>query len=138
MHNETGYCAVLLLFGYLSVQDIKSCRISARPIGWFGGAALVYLYFQHLAAEEWILRIAPGMFLVLLAWATRESIGYGDGAAVMVLGLWCGALFSILTLCMAFFLAGICALVRLVKGNRQPLPFLPFLLIAMEVVWFYE
>lgn len=139
MYKQMGYCAALFFLGYLSIQDVKTKFISARAILVFGSAALLYLFLgQECAGGEWIVRMIPGLILLLLSWITGESIGYGDGAAVLVLGLWCGTLFCVLTLCLGILLSGIYALCRLAAGRISPVPFLPFLLTAMEVILLYE
>lgn len=139
MYWQLGCCAALLFLGYLSYQDIKTKCVSARVIWIFGGTVLLYLLLgKRCGAEEWIVRMIPGVLLILLAWMTRESIGYGDGAAVIVLGLWCGTGFCIMTLCLGIFLSGIYALCGLAVRRTTPIPFLPFLLAAMEVILFYE
>lgn len=139
MYQQVGYGAALLLLAYLSLQDIKTKFVSARAIWISGAAALLYLFLgQSSDAKEWIVRMIPGIALLLLSWMTKERIGYGDGAVVIVFGLWCGTFFCVLTLCLGIILSGIYALGCIVTGRNSPLPFLPFLLAAMEVILFYE
>lgn len=138
MYEQLGYCAALFFLGYLSRQDIKTKFVSVKVIWIFGAVAFLYLCWgQGTDVGVWIIRIIPGTVLWLLAWVTKESIGYGDGAAVMVLGLWCGTLFCILILCLGIFLSGVYALCRMAAGRFSPVPFIPFLLISMEVILFY-
>lgn len=133
------YCAALLFLGYLSYQDIKTKCVSARVIWISAGIAFLSVFLEKdCGVDKWMVRMIPGVLFILLAWMTRESIGYGDGAAVIVLGLWCGTYFCILTLCLGIFLSGIYALCRMAVGRTTPIPFLPFLLTAMEVILFYE
>ena len=139
MYEQLGYCAALFFLGYLSHQDIKTKYVSARVICIAGIAALFYLLLGKSTGEmEWIVRMIPGLLLLLLSWISGESIGYGDGATVIVLGLWCGTSFCIMTLCIGIFLSGIYAICRLAAGRTSPVPFLPFLLTAMEVMLLYE
>ena len=139
MYQQVGCGAELLFLAYLSLQDIKTKFVSARAIWISGVAALLYLLLgQSSDTNEWIVRVIPGVVLLLFSWMTKESIGYGDGAAVIVLGLWCGTFFCVLTLCLGIILSGIYALGCMVTRRTSPLPFLPFLLAAMEVILFYE
>lgn len=138
MYEQLGYCAALIFLGYLSVQDIRTKLVSANVIWMFGAVAFLYLFWgQDGDICTWIMRMIPGAGLLLLAFGTKESIGYGDGATVMVLGMWCGTFFCILILCLGIFLSGIYALFRMASGRFSPVPFLPFLLISMEVILFY-
>ena len=139
MYQQAGYGAALLFLAYLSFQDIKTKLVSARAIWISGMAALLYLFLgQSGDAKEWTIRVIPGMVLLLVSWMTKESLGYGDGAAVIVLGLWCGTFFCVLILCLGIILSGIYALYCMAAGRTSPLPFLPFLLTAMEVILLYE
>lgn len=139
MYQQVGYSAALLFLAYLSFQDIKTKFVSAGVIWISGAAALLYLFLgQSSDAKEWIVRVIPGVMLLLLSWMTKESIGYGDGAAVIVLGLWCGTFFCVLTFCLGIILSGIYALYCMAAGRTSPLPFLPFLLAAMEVILICE
>ena len=57
--------------------------------------------------------------------------------AVMALGLWLGGWQALWILGIAIMLAGIFAAVCLVKKRKEPIPFIPFLLLGMEVLLFY-
>ena len=79
----------------------------------------------------------PGGILLLLSLITKESIGYGDGMTVIVLGLWTGGWFAFHVFCIGILLAGICAVFYLIKGKKDTIPLIPFLLIGMEVALIY-
>ena len=86
----------------------------------------------------WFLGLLPGIFMLILAWSTRESIGYGDG--LVILGMGCFyALGEIMGIVMiAITIAGITALGLLVFGHKNresEFPFVPFLLGAHLVMW---
>lgn len=85
-----------------------------------------------------VLGLLPGIFMLILAWSTRESIGYGDG--LVILGMGCFyALGEIMGIVMiAITIAGITALGLLVFGHKNresEFPFVPFLLGAHLVMW---
>lgn len=139
MYKEIGYSCALLATGYMSGKDMKERQIPVVTLLVCGVAAALYLAVGGKGSMEYIAQsIAPGMLLLLLSLCTKESIGYGDGLVVLLLGLWCGGFFTVVVVGIAFFLTGFYALFLLLKGSRQTIPFLPFLLIAMEVVFWYE
>ena len=73
----------------------------------------------------------------MLAVLTKEQIGFGDGIAVAVLGLWTGGWFTFITVCIALLLSGICGCLFGALHKRETVPFMPFLLIGMEVSLLY-
>ena len=77
----------------------------------------------------------PGILLLWLSAATGESIGYGDGMAVCVLGLWIGGGMVLKVLAVSFLLAGIGGIICVFRKKREPMPFIPFLLLGLEVAF---
>ena len=79
--------------------------------------------------------LLPGLFCLLMAWATRQGIGYGDAMLILGCGLsggWSACMEMVVS---ALFLAGVVALLMLIRhrGRKKDLPFVPFLLAAW--VW---
>ncbi|MDY5868775.1 MAG: hypothetical protein SPK58_00045 [Lachnospiraceae bacterium] len=81
--------------------------------------------------------LIPGGMLILLAVLTGESIGLGDGIVVTVFGLWTGIMFTTITVCTGIIFSGICGFFFWIIGEKRLIPFVPFLLIGMEVSLFY-
>lgn len=83
--------------------------------------------------------VAVGVFILILSFITRGSIGAGDGIALMITGFYLGFLDNIRLLCLALFLSAIISVaVLLIKrcGKDKELPFMPFLLIAFLIIRF--
>ncbi len=79
----------------------------------------------------------PGLFLLVLAWLTKESIGYGDGISVILLGGMVGLRNCIWVLCISLLLLSLAGLVLLVikrVDRKTKIPYLPFLLAAESVL----
>ncbi|MBQ8596618.1 MAG: hypothetical protein IJ409_02395 [Lachnospiraceae bacterium] len=129
-----AYCGGLLFLAGLVKEDVEAKMISIKKLCVFGILALLYLLWKEpLVWQELFRRVMPGMFLLFLSWISRESIGYGDGAAVMVLGLWTGVIFTLATVCIGTLAAGFWSLACLIRKKTEPIPFIPFLLLGMEV-----
>lgn len=132
------YCISLLFLALMAREDIREKRISAYKIAGFAGAAVLYLMAEgQLDWGEIMRSLLPGGLLLLLAFLTRESIGYGDGAAVAALGLWTGGWFAMMTVATGIMFAGAYGVVCLFRKKKELIPFLPFLLLGMEVALFY-
>lgn len=138
VYEQLGYTAALLQLGCLSAEDIRTRTVSAKQLCIWGMASMVYF----AAGNVWSLQrmagaILPGILLLAIALLTDEKIGYGDGAAVLVLGVWTGGMFCGLMVCLGFCLSGMYAFGQQIRRRKEPIPFLPFLLGAMEVMLFY-
>ncbi len=139
MWQKIGYSCALLVTACLSRRDIRTKTISVKGLLISTAAACFFVLIRKNMTEYYALPgMLPGMMLILLAKATGEKIGYGDGAVVILLGLFCGMIFTVFTVGVAFLISGIYALILLGKGRKDTMPFLPFLLAAMEVLWLYE
>lgn len=89
------------------------------------------------SAAEWILAAMPGMVLLMLAWVTRENIGYGDGVSVLLLGGITGLRNCIAALCLSMLLLSLAGIVLLVlkRADRKTrIPYLPFLFAAEGIL----
>ncbi|MBP3570123.1 MAG: prepilin peptidase [Lachnospiraceae bacterium] len=114
----------------LSVMDLRTRKISWIPVALLGGVALIYQWCAGELCIDVIVGIIPGLILIGLAFCTKESIGYGDGLVLGVLGLYCGIKKAVAVLGMALLLAAVLAMVLLVlkkAGRKTELPFLPCL-----------
>lgn len=128
--------------GYGALMDGKYKAISAIYL-WIGGV-MAFGFFS----SEWMMqkpeplgilfRLFPGIIFLVIGWATREKIGYGDGILLLILG---GCLPEITiwqTWMTAIFLLTLWAIILLGmkrgKGETK-LPFLPFLWAANLLLW---
>ena len=82
-----------------------------------------------VAEDVWImghlllLSLWPGMTLLLLAAASGEKIGYGDGWLILGMGMWCSAEEIVSVLLMGCVLCTGAGILR----KEKELPFVPFL-----------
>lgn len=138
MYEKAGYCGAILFLGYLSKYDIRWKRIPAKAVYVFGSIALLYFLLKgEIVFSQLVFLMLPGALLLFLAKATKEKIGYGDGAAALVLGFFTGGLFCMEAVCLGFVLAGGYSVYCFVRKGEKKVPFIPFLLAAMEVMLFY-
>lgn len=139
IHIKIGFAAALIFIAYLASQDIREKRISLFEIILSGSIAILYLAAgERLDFVQLCLRILPGVLLLFVALLSEEKVGYGDGAAVLVLGLWTSTMFCLLSVGIGLLLTGVCGVILLLMGKKkQQIPFMPFLLTAMEVMLVY-
>lgn len=125
---------ILLMLG--SVCDVAWKKIPVLLLaagGAVGAAAgIAELWGGGTGNPGWIFGCLPGAGMLLLAFATREKVGYGDGILLIILGMLEGWNL-IADLLAALLLAAVFGSVLLVLRRatvRTRIPFVPFLLAA--------
>ena len=139
MYEQIGFSVALLMIAYLAMQDIKQNEISLFVLILSGCVALLFLAAEErLIINEVTEKMLPGMLMLALSLLSKESIGYGDGATVLVLGLWTSMRYCSMATMIAIMMAGGYGIFLLInKKKEKRIPFIPFLLAAMEVLFLY-
>lgn len=139
INEYAGKCLALLFLAWFSAEDIRRKQLSLA--GLFGSSLIGIIYLAvtgGLGDGKLLYRMLPGLFLILLAYLTSEQVGYGDGLAVLILGCFLGAGKCAAVCGIAFILSGIFTTGKICLEKKEPVPFLPFLLGALEVVLLVE
>lgn len=114
----------------LSCMDLRTRKIPWIPVVILGMVVFVYRIWSGISLAEVAAGVIPGGVLLLVSAVTEESIGYGDGLVLLVLGLFCGVAETVAVLGMALLLASVLSMVLLAlkrAGRKTKLPFLPCL-----------
>lgn len=126
-----------LILGLLipeSLYDIKYKKIHpAVTVSFILFAQILYGFSKASSILDCIFNLLPGILVIILAFAFKESMGLGDGLIVLFIGSVCGYKNAFFILVIAFVLAALAGLALLIskKGTRKSkMPFLPFLLLA--------
>lgn len=136
--SQIKYFGAFMFLGMLTLEDIREKRISVKRLAVGALAAMICQFVERqISGASIICSLIPGILLLLLSIMTRESIGKGDGIVVMVLGLWIGGQMTFMIVCLAVWAAGIFATICLIRKKRESIPFVPCLLMGMEVLLFY-
>lgn len=124
-----GICMGIL--GFLSWEDVKKRKISLRILILGGCAALIYqLFWKMDSLWEIVLGLGVGVCFLVIGKATGEKIGYGDGIAILILGIYLGIWELLEVLAGAFLLLAVTGMICLAGkrfSRKQTLPFCPFL-----------
>lgn len=133
----------IVLFLFLAVCAVSDGLERQVPlvVVWLGMLTAVCLRIGGAMGETGIiagvLSLLPGAGLFLLSFLTGEKVGYGDGWALLMIGLFLGAYRCFLILFVGLMIESAVAIVLLVFGKikrDREIPFLPFLLLGMGVV----
>ena len=83
-----------LLLGLFGIAwfDYRTKLIDARWLWIVGVAGLVLLFSQNgvMAVRQIFAGVVPGALLLLFAWISGESVGFGDGWLFVVTGIFLG------------------------------------------------
>lgn len=134
MEKIEAWIILAVLLGIYSYWDIKTQRL---PMVWLllGGGLSVGMAGINIVQNGnlWlsVTALFPGAVLLILAFLTRQKIGYGDGCLMMIVGNIIGLSQCMLILAGSIFLCFCfsCLLLMVFKKNREyRIPFAPFCL----------
>ena len=114
--------------------DGKDQTLPLSFLGAFTAAAILEnVVFPYQSFQEEILGAMAGGIFLFVGWISRQSIGYGDGWVLVILGIMKGISGLIPVVLGAFLFSGVYGLWKLffLKEERNStMPFLPFLWMA--------
>jgi len=100
----------------------------------FGIFGLDYgLITNELTWMQILISLVPGIIFLVISKVTKESMGYGDGIIVLVMGSYISIAKLVGSLILALILAAIWSIVLLVffrKKKQEEFPFVPFVLLG--------
>lgn len=123
--------------------DIKIRKLPVWYMAVLGAAGIIFSLFW--VKKSWLSiagGISIGLLMILLAKASREAVGYGDGLLIASVGAWYGFTQTLSAVLLALLITGIsgAALMIFRKKRNFRLPFAPFLglgcLLTRLLFWF--
>lgn len=130
---------VIFILLCLSIPDFFKQKIPLWMIGTSCVIAaglrivLILLGKTEISLMGFFAALLPGCVLLLLAFVTREQIGYGDGMVLMIIGILYPVWRVMAVMGISLFITSIISIFVLLlkKGNRNTrLPFIPFLFLG--------
>ena len=141
MNFQSG-CINVMGFLFLSIGsyfDMKNREIPVNYLVIFCGLGIAAnVIWKYQPIFEVLAGGCIGVVFLTVGWMTKEAIGYGDGWALVILGVIKGWYGFIPIVFGAFLLSGIYGIWRLVglKASRdETIPFYPFMLAASVGVY---
>lgn len=117
-----------------SAEDLRSREVDVcKIIIFFLTSLFLKLFCMGAPVSEIIKGIIPGVTVLLIGYFSKQEIGYGDGAVIVVLGICLGfaRVISILTgafVCMLAVSVILVIIKRKMVGTS--LPFIPCILVS--------
>ena len=127
---ESAEWVMLGVLAGFAVYDMKTKTIPVAAVAVAAMGVVLYRFFMGTGIGTLTAGLIPGVLLLILAFATKESIGMGDGLVLCMLGMFGGWRQCLAVLGTALMLSAGLAIVLLVcrrAGRKTELPFLPCL-----------
>ncbi|MEG1458193.1 MAG: prepilin peptidase [Acetivibrio sp.] len=123
-----------MLLLIMSMEDIRHKEVFLWKILVLALFGICSILFGNIAfLWERALGILPGIFLLFIAWKTKEKIGKGDGLVLSSLGMQVGIYKIVLLLFLALCSSAVFSIVMMLLKRyhwKSTIPFLPFLLLG--------
>jgi leader peptidase (prepilin peptidase)/N-methyltransferase len=134
MKMELVQTAVVLMGLFVnSISDIKKKEIIIKFTALYGLFGVITRAIIGFDWKDFLLAMLPGLACMVLAFVTREQIGYGDAWILLATGC-CICSTDLFLVCMlALAGTGLAALflyVVLRKNGTYELPFVPFVFVG--------
>ena len=124
----------LLYFGIGTYFDIRDQELPIPFLTLFAGLGILCnILWQYQSLKNVVIGGFVGATFLVICWASKEAIGYGDGIGLLTLGIFEGAYGMIPIVFGAFLFSGIYGLWKLIglkKSGGDTMPFFPFLFMA--------
>ena len=96
-------------------------------------SGIFYAYYFGDLWQSFYGAIASVVIMLIIYWASRGGMGFGDVKLAFVLGVWLGLEQSLLCLLLAFILGGVVGVYLLltgIKSRKDAIPFGPYLCVS--------
>ena len=125
---------LLVFLGLNTISDIRTKKILIWSAWVFGVFGLIYGFISaELIFSQTIVTLLPGMLFLAVSKVTKESMGYGDGIVVLVMGVFISMQKLVSSLMLALLFAALWSIILMVfcgKKKQADFPFLPFVLLG--------
>lgn len=122
------------MLGINGIIDIKFKKINLYLlVPFLIGGILCNIFYNILSFKSLLGGVGIGVGMLIISFVTRGKIGSGDGAILIVTGIYLGFFDNLFLLLMATFLSSITgAVILLIKGvnKNYEIPFIPFLFVS--------
>lgn len=124
---------LVVLLGIISIIDIATKKIPVVVLFFMAGVGIWGIVIEKKAASSVALALIPGIVLFLVAFLTKQQIGYGDAVVIILMGLFVTADIICSALVMGLSIAGVLSVIMIAfkKSNlKKQIAFTPFLLLG--------
>lgn len=132
----------MFMLGLCGIEDYREKKISVWKIILYAGVVAGYEIWEcssrKSAGDIWLLKSVlgslPGLVMLGMGKLARESMGYGDGILVLIMGISMGfweTMGILFTAGIGASAAAVYILLRKKGGRKRQIAFVPFLFLGM-------
>lgn len=134
------FLMMILLVGSIYDWKYLGLPIWLLLVGIIGGigSVLYSLFWEDVVLFDVGMSFLPGIIALVLAFVTKEQLGYGDGCMLLTMGSFMGfqkTIMAVLIALCASFLVSVLLILLRKAGRKQKLPFVPLLFAGAMAVW---
>ena len=132
MEMEQIISLVMMLFlTVLAYEDLRTGTMNIVIIGTCGATGLILRIITGTGTLEIMSGTIVGALLLILAFASSQAVGYGDGFLFAASGIYLGLIRNVIFLLLSLILGAVTSIVLMaarIKKKNERIPFVPFML----------
>ena len=131
----------LMIVVYMGISTYFDFRWKRIP-WWIQGTGVIFLCIYSTMqggapGTELLLSVVPGIVLLGLSFVTKESIGYGDGVTMMIVGGMIGLRNCVWVICISLVMISVVGIVLMIikrASGKTRIPYIPFMFAAESLL----
>lgn len=135
---------LLGMLGICGIEDFRLKKISIVVINVFAILGVIlHIVYKRITWQEMLGGVLIGAILLLIAFCSKQKIGYGDGALFIATGIYLGFWNNLILLWISSILVAVFGVIKYFYNKRKgmktkniTLPFAPFVLVVYIIMLF--
>ncbi len=131
--SNISAAATLIFLAAAAYEDYKTEKISMILILAGTAAGIAAAVVNKDSIMQILYGALTGNAILLIGYASREAVGYGDGLIFIITGIFLGWMNNIILIASSLLLAAVCSMILLaskIKKRTDRIAFAPFILGA--------
>ena len=131
--SNVSAAAALIFLAAAAYEDYKTEKISIILILTGAAISIAAAVINKDNIMQILYGILTGNAILLIGYASREAVGYGDGLIFIITGIFLGWMNNIILIAGSLLLAAVCSIILMalrIKKQTDRIAFVPFILGA--------
>lgn len=131
--SNASAAAALIFLAAAAYEDYKTEKISMILIMTGAVISIAAAVINKDNIMQILYGILTGNAILLIGYASREAVGYGDGLIFIITGIFLGWMNNIVLIAGSLLLAAVCSMILMalrIKKRTDRIAFVPFILGA--------
>lgn len=135
--SNASAAAALIFLAVAAYEDYKTEKISMILILTGAAISIAAAVINNDNIMQILYGILTGNAVLLIGYASREAVGYGDGLIFIITGIFLGWMNNIILIAGSLLLAAVCSMILMalrIKKRTDRIAFAPFILGAYVLI----